>query len=144
MSNSKNMYNTAGFAYGYFSFCLTQCRVSFSLKQNHFLCLETSFHLAPSQAFSSLRKCWDSYFYVHIKVYQKIFVSIILFLMDDVIPWYRHILLMADVNAMWEILNLILIEVGVNLFVWDRLMLLPFYFILFYWQMLLPMISGRC
>ena len=45
------------------------------------------------------------------------FVSIILFLMDDVIPSYGHILLMADVNAMWEILNLILIEVGVNLFI---------------------------
>ena len=33
------------------------CRICFSLEQNQILCLETSFYLAPSQAFSSLRKC---------------------------------------------------------------------------------------
>ena len=62
------------------------CRIGCSLKQNQFLCLETSFCLAPSQAFSSLRKCYDSNFYIHIKVYQKMFMSIILLFMDDVIP----------------------------------------------------------
>ena len=44
-------------AYGDFSFCLTWCKFAFSLKQNQILCLETSFCLAPNQAFSSLRKC---------------------------------------------------------------------------------------
>ena len=76
----------------------SSCMVSFSLKQNHFLCLETSFHLAPSQAFSSLRKCSDSYFYIHIKVYQKIFVSIILFLwmmlFHDMDTYYLWLMLM--------------------------------------------------
>ena len=33
------------------------CRIDISLKQNQFWCLETSFRLGPSQAFSSLRKC---------------------------------------------------------------------------------------
>ena len=37
---------------------------------------------------------------------------------------------MADVIAMWEMLIHFLIEVGVNLIVWYRLMLLPLYFIL--------------
>ena len=54
-----------------------------------------------------------------LKVYQKIYVSIIFYLMDDVIPLCWHIIIMADVIAMWKMLNHIWIEVGVNLFVID-------------------------
>ena len=43
---------------------------------------------------------------------------------------------MADGIAIWEILFQII-------FCYSRLMLLPFNFLL-HWQMLLPMISGRC
>ena len=53
--------------------------------------------------------------YTH-KVYQKIYVYNIIYLMDVVIPLCWHIIIIvADVIAMWSMLNHIWFEVGVNL-----------------------------
>ena len=76
-------------------------RFNFSQKQNQNLLLETSFHLVPTQSFSSLKKILSFILLYTPKVYQKIYVSAILFWMVDVILLCVDTWLLADVIAMW-------------------------------------------